>query len=330
MKNNVNASNESEKEENSVVDGSVDFGSVLASARKFKNYTVEQISEQLRIPARTIEALEKNDVDELPPPTFTQGYIRAYAKYLEIPEDNVLAIYNRAVPNRKDANLRSRSHLQDEANSQSPIMKTVTVMLILVGIMAMIYGIFQYYQEKADVIETALESKPPRFTGNSLNSPSAERLVIKQNARLTDDGELILVPSGNNASNAVAGSKSEIINSNAQISTNLEATLEANSSKTKSSVEQKVIPQDVLTITAEKGSWIQVRDANNSRLLYNTVPASEVKILKGRAPFRVSMGNAKTTHLTINDVEIDISEYIRDNNTAKFSVSIKQETVIFH
>jgi cytoskeleton protein RodZ len=304
--------------EGRVIDGSVDFGAVLASARKFKNHTVEHISEQLKIPVRTIIALEKNDISALPAPTFTQGYIRAYTKYLEISAEDVLVIYNRAVPHELAADLKPRSNLPEEASSQSLAMKTVTMLLIVAGIMAIIYGGFQYYQEKADVMETELESKRPSFTGNSLDSPSTSRLTIKQNARLTDDDELIV------ASPAVteeADTDMTITDEREEDSFAFEAV---------AAQQSEVVPLDVLKISAVKGSWIQVRDASHARLFYNMVPEGGVKILRGQAPFSITLGNAATTHVIINGLKIDMFEHIRENNTATFNVSTDQQKIVFH
>ncbi len=170
-----------------------DFGSVLEVARKSQNYSIDDISEQLKIPARTITAIETNDIAALPPPTFTQGYIRTYAKFLEISEENVLNIYNQAVPHDVAVKLKLRSdHLRNVTGSQSFLMKTVTMLLIAAVFSAVIYGGFQYYQKKADVMENELESKEPSFTGNSLDSPGADSLNIRQNASLSEDDELIV------------------------------------------------------------------------------------------------------------------------------------------
>jgi cytoskeleton protein RodZ len=94
---------------------------------------------------------------------------------------------------------------------------------------------------------------------------------------------------------------------------------------------QQTVPDvDVLKIYAELGSWMEVHDASAVRLYYNMIAKGGSKTLLGQAPFRVSLGNAKTTKLVINDIVIDMSKYIRKNNTARFTVSTKQQRVIFH
>jgi cytoskeleton protein RodZ len=316
-----------------------DFGSVLEVARKSQNYSIDDISEQLKIPARTVTAIETNDIDALPPPTFTQGYIRTYAKFLEISEENILNIYNQAVPHDPGAKLKPRSDLRAVASSQSFLMKTMTLLLIAGGVAAVIYGGFQYYQKKADVMETELESKERSFTGNSLDSPVADSLNIRQNASLNEDDELIV----DQTSTFEEVELTEI----PEIDESVADELAVSSIETTAEVADSVIPPaseetvsekstevahrvDVLKIYAEQGSWMQVRDANKKRLLYNMVPKGGGKVLQGEAPFQISLGNAKTTSLVINGLAIDMSEYIRKNNTASFTVSTEGKQVVFH
>jgi cytoskeleton protein RodZ len=319
-----------------------DFGSVLEVARKSQNYSIDDICEQLKIPANTIRAIESNDLTALPPATFTQGYIRTYARFLEISEENVLDIYNQAVPPELAVKLKPRSNLTAEASSQSLLMKTVTLLLIAAGFAAVIYGSFQYYQKKAGVMETELESKERSFSGNSLDSPGENPLNIRQNASLSENDELIVQQPG-------AVEKVAIIEAT-EVAAEMDESMASESrlNKTAATVEvvnvlnpepdeavpvtgQEVVsPVDVLKIYAEQGSWMQVRDANKKRLLYNMVAKGSGKVLKGQAPFYISLGNAKTTKLVINDLVIDMSEYIRINNTASFTVSTEGQQVVFH
>ena len=325
-----------------VINKNTDFGSVLEVARKLQNYSIEDISEQLKIPAKTITAIETNDINALPPPTFTQGYIRTYAKFLEIPEENVLNIYSQAVPHDRPANLKPRSNLPGEASSMSLLMKTVTLLLIAAGITAVIYGSFQYYQKKAGVMETELESKERSFTGNSLDSPGTDRISIRQNASLSENDELIVpqsdafekveMPDMDEPGMDESVEMSAMSQSAADESrlNETEATAEM-PVKAMSDKSQEVATQvDVLKIYAEQGSWMQVHDASKKRLLYNMIPKGGGKVLQGQAPFRISLGNAKTTKLVINDLAIDMSEYILKNNTASFTVSTEGQKVVFH
>jgi cytoskeleton protein RodZ len=308
----------SKSDSNSHTEKNNDFGFILTEARKSKNYSVDDICEHLKIPKNVISAIEANNIEALPAPTFTQGYIRAYAKFLEIAEDNLLAMYNEAVPHELASALKPRSSLPGEASSQSPLVKMVTMLLIAGGVAAVLYGSIQYYQEKADVMEGQLESKERSFTGNSLDSPGSNRLDIQQDMGITEEDEIAL-----ESSDQLASQDSESQLESAQLT--------ADSSEEVVSEQDQAIPQDdVINILAEQGAWMEVRDATRARLLYNMVPSGGSKLLQGKGPFRISMGNARSTRVFINDVEIDFTKYISSKNTASFTVSIEGESIIFH
>lgn len=317
-----------------------DFGSVLSESRKSQNYTVDDISRQLKIPEPVIIAIEACDITALPPPTFTKGYIRAYAKFLEISEEKVLDLYNHAVPHSHVTKLKSRSKLPNEKNSQSPLIKAVTVLLVVSGIAAVIFGGFEYYQEKASVLESEIEAKEDHFSGNSLDSPTIEPIEIEQNARLTEDDELVLQPSAVNE--AVVEEYREMTDSAVSGAAGPSTVEPEPAGVSDQAVSQQTVPQpgtstggtdvnqDTIEIFAENGSWMEVRDANDNRLFYNLLPEGGTRKFRGTAPFYVSMGNARTTRVVINGLEVDASAYIRSNNTARFTVSSDQQHVIFH
>jgi len=315
--------------ESDVIEENIDFGSLLSAARKSQNYTVDQVSEHIKIPVHFIVAIESNDLKALPADTFARGYIRAYAKFLEISDKQIVEMYDRAVPRDPAKTLKPRSNLRGEASSQSPLIKTITMLLIFGVIAAVIYGSFQYYQEKAVVIDSERDAKPMSFTGSSLDSPSAAPSSARQEAQLTDDESM------QDKSEATQ----DVSESNVAAIDEQDAAVNESGDEDSASLPQnmseipvdKAIPEnDVLEIFAENGSWIEVRDASGARLFYNTIPKGDTKVIQGKAPFFVSMGNARTTRVLINDLEIDMKNYIRPNNTVKITVSTEEQKVIIH
>jgi len=376
--NSSTGSNSNSNSNGDLTDKNSGFGSLLAEARKANNYTIDEISEHLKIPARTITALETNDKSALPAATFVQGYIRAYAKFLEISEDEVLASYNQTVTHDAISDLKPRSKLPDETNSQSPLIKTITAGLIVAGIATIGFGSFQYYQKKAGVLESELDNKQQSFTGSSLDSPGENSFSARQNTGQNtgsnDDDELIVDKPGafeyvseksrtekNGIEESVAEKTSvEGISAekpkaeNARVEdiriervrtedTRAKETSKAEANNSGMSRFEGAIAEsgestetnngnksDIIEIIAENGSWVEVRDANKSRLLYNMLPVGGSKVLVGQAPFSISMGNARTTRVIVNDLEIDVTAYIRSSNTASFKVSTEGKNIIFH
>ncbi|KTD19375.1 helix-turn-helix domain-containing protein [Legionella israelensis] len=69
-------------------------GAHLAEARQQKGYSQEYVAGKLHLRVRIIELLELDDYEQMPEPVFVKGYLRAYAKLLEIDPEPILEIYN--------------------------------------------------------------------------------------------------------------------------------------------------------------------------------------------------------------------------------------------
>lgn len=316
--------NTSDKEvENTNDNTDNNFGTVLAEAREAQNYTLDDVFLHLKIPVQIISAIETNDIEALPEPAYTQGYIRAYARFLEIPEDDVLETYNQAVPHRLASELNYRTTPKDEsAITLPPIQNMVTVALAVAGLAAVLYGGIQYYTKKAGIMENERMSDEESFRGNSLDSPG---IVIKQQASITEDDELIVHSAETADLNDNESANVEKADTDEDMAVEVE--METETGRQTDEIDK---PLDTIKFVAEKGSWMEVRDVNNERLFYNMVPVGGTKVLQGMAPFFVVLGNASTTKVVINDLEVDMSAYIRPNNTAKFKVSGENERVVFH
>lgn len=70
-------------------------GAQLAVVRKAKGYTIEYIANKLHLRMRLVEALEADDYKKLPSAVFVQGYLRAYAKLVDLNAEPLLETYKR-------------------------------------------------------------------------------------------------------------------------------------------------------------------------------------------------------------------------------------------
>jgi len=68
-------------------------GEMLRTARQARELTIDQVASALRLPPRQIKALEEEDFNVLPEPTYVCGYIRAYAKFLQLASNDVVDAY---------------------------------------------------------------------------------------------------------------------------------------------------------------------------------------------------------------------------------------------
>ncbi len=70
-------------------------GQILKEAREAKFYTLEEVEKTTKIQKAMLKALEEDDYSKLPPPTFVQGFIKNYARFLNLEPQKLLAIFRR-------------------------------------------------------------------------------------------------------------------------------------------------------------------------------------------------------------------------------------------
>ena len=68
-------------------------GEHLRRLRVEKRMSVAEVSRSTRVPASSVERIEADRFDELPGEVFVRGFLRAYARALSVPADDVLALY---------------------------------------------------------------------------------------------------------------------------------------------------------------------------------------------------------------------------------------------
>jgi cytoskeleton protein RodZ len=118
------------------------FGEELRRERVVREISLEEIAQATKISIRLLTALEKSDLTKLPAPTFTRGFIRAYARHLGIdPEEKVnayladLAGGPPEAPSGKSARVRSRFWRNRRATAGA-IVGGALLVLVVLGLIA--------------------------------------------------------------------------------------------------------------------------------------------------------------------------------------------------
>jgi len=78
---------------------SASLGTILREARERAGFRIEDVAAQIKFAPRQIEALEADDYKHLPEPAFLRGFVRSYAKILNLDAQALLA----ALPQEKTA-----------------------------------------------------------------------------------------------------------------------------------------------------------------------------------------------------------------------------------
>jgi cytoskeleton protein RodZ len=118
------------------------FGEELRRERVVREISLEEIAQATKISIRLLTALENSELTKLPAPTFTRGFIRAYARHLGIdPEEKVnayladLAGGPPEAPSGKSARIRSRFWRNRRATAGA-IVGGALLVLVVLGLIA--------------------------------------------------------------------------------------------------------------------------------------------------------------------------------------------------
>ena len=106
-------------------------GSILKEARDKKDYSIEYVAGRLHLRVRIIELLEADEYKQLPEPVFVKGYIRAYAKLLDIDDVPLLEQYKAHCKNVQRPD-RALWQSQREVNKGIHLVRWFTVISLLV------------------------------------------------------------------------------------------------------------------------------------------------------------------------------------------------------
>lgn len=312
------------------------FGEHLSAERKRQNISTKEVAKGIHLSENVINAIESSDVNQLPQPTFVQGYLRAYAKFLGISEEVVLEEYAQTVPHEKETELQARAPSPDDMGIDTPLVKVITIALIMVMVVTALYASFSYYKNAINGDELALDDVP--FSESYLDEDDyaeEEQSDVGYDVYATSSEESDVVQDIVQdvvVEETIANDGVEIVPISSDIITDNvpDEAVQIDMENQKPINKLVATGDEFLDLSASQVSWLEVDDANGVNLYYSLLEPNQKIKLKGTAPFRVFLGNAPEVTVKINGVSVNIEKYIRSNNIAHFSISVDQQQVVFH
>ncbi len=151
------------------------LGEKLRLAREARGITLSEVAAQTRIAARYLEAIEEDNYKPLPGGVFNKGFIKAYAKYVGVDEQEALDDYARAVASQSESEIddnryRRPSVMTDDRN-RSSWSSLVFAVIILALMSGGIYLLVQWYRSAPS--EPQAKTPPPVNTAASNTNAAA-------------------------------------------------------------------------------------------------------------------------------------------------------------
>ncbi|WP_025739075.1 cytoskeleton protein RodZ [Salinivibrio socompensis] len=296
-------------------------GEVLKQAREKMGWSVRDVADRLRLRVSVIEDLENNnpEMDQLA--TFTRGYLRSYAKLMQIDADQLLG--NNNMDASSAATVQKMQSFSRKTRRQRSESRLMWLSWVIIAIAVGITGVW-YWQnqqaitslpskldsEQADELVTTpsdqdsgVISAGPQTTAGRLDTESMEATDASQ-----------LLESAAEAQSNPASSDEAIGDTQTDGQTNDEAnrqeTSQAQASSTDSEPTTTVSAiENRLVMTFRGDCWIDVRDANGERLATGIKAEGEQITLTGETPYQLVLGAPGVVNITFNGDNIDLDGY---------------------
>lgn len=306
-------------------------GRHLFEAREARGLTREGVASQLRLNVRLITALEEDDYDALPGPTYTSGYLRSYARLLELPEDSFVAS---AQAKHQPPPLVSTSASIREISSSDGIARLATFLIvgvIIVSVAMWWLGRQEEIEPEADLPVAEMDEVQVDTAATELNESLAGSTETPE--PVEESGKEMSSQSGDSpdteTGTSVAETESEQQLATADVSPEPVAESKptppppAAARVTPARQEPPPLtdatPQTKLELRFEADSWTEVKDNAGRQLLYRLVKAGEAHVLRGEAPFHVFLGYAPGVTVYYNGELFEHSAFQR-RDVARFRV----------
>jgi|GEM_PF-2871154 len=121
------------------------LGSYLQRERIKKQFSLEEIAEQTCINIGTLRAIESNDRSKMPAEVFSRGFIKLYAKFLGLDQQEVLERYEREMAHTDEENIRNHDVFYNEKLAESSYffsLPKIFIILVLLALIALGYYFF--------------------------------------------------------------------------------------------------------------------------------------------------------------------------------------------
>jgi cytoskeletal protein RodZ len=159
----------------------VHAGEKLCEERLKKGYSLEEVSKATKIRTSFLQAIEKGEYKKIPSGTYAHGFVKNYAKFLELPEQEILALFKREYDEEKLIKVLPEGLVGSEDFSLSKFRITQTLKIMsLIFVVLLIYLVFQY---RAAIFDPSLSISLPKE--NSVVSSQAVTVIGKTDPNTT-------------------------------------------------------------------------------------------------------------------------------------------------
>lgn len=258
-------------------------GEFLRQQRKLKQLSLATVASATKLDENLLRKIEQDDAGHIAP-VYRNGYIQSYARFLQIPPDEVQKLIGQSV--EKAVGLRpvfaeppKRSPVDNWLRASSYVLAS-----LLIGTLA-----WQFTHEAVRLSQNGsrLQGGQEALQSGNVSVPVGRALTGPVNASIAS---LDVMHDGQVKGADAAGQVWPVASG---------APLPEGESR--------------LQVSVSADSWIEITDADNRELEMDLLRGGSKKSYQGKMPFRILIGRASAVRLFMNGEPVDITAFISDD-----------------
>jgi cytoskeleton protein RodZ len=298
-------------------------GSMLKLAREIRGLSQQQVANKLNFRIHLVENIEGDKFDCSLPEAFNRGYLKSYAKLVNIAQEDVLKSYEKlAITQNQCAGMQSFSK-GTEKQAEHNMLMWITYLILAILVTATVVWWLQSPSEQPEPIAV-----------NTLETLAEDNTATKQ-ANLSSKynaNKSSRMPNGESVVSVIKVVQIEAnVNSDAE---NLDITVPLDVEQVLSSPDlidaqvdlnnNKALGENALSsainhvvFTFAGDCWVNIFDATGERIAWGVKKSGYIMRISGQAPFSITLGKPELVQIDYNDVPVDMGVF-NAGNIAKF------------
>lgn len=274
------------------------FGDRLKREREMRGITLNEITESTKISRRHLEALEGEHFEQLPGGVFNKGFVRAYARFLGIDEDQAVADYSAASNEQPEPEDKFPLEIHEEPNRElNPRRSRVPLVFALAALVGVLVG-YGFWMKSRPRNSAAVATQPAPVPV-AVSEPKAQTPVPHPESSSTAE------PTKTSPESAPSKSATKPVPQEVAHATEAVQPLPGHTSALAPDVSDDPPPSPVkesaffVQVKAKEDSWVSIV-ADGKSVMQRVLPADKQKKIKAGKSLILRTGNAGGIEVSFN------------------------------
>jgi len=293
-------------------------GKRLRLAREARKFSIAEVAAQLRFTKETIIHLENQHWDKLHGRAYARGYFSSYIKFLDLPQNEMLSAFNIEYKSTPSDLMQPQFNLTKKKSFPWMPVLFIAIAIVITG-----FAYLQWQQSQSTVQDDTVQDSPwqsqlqeseaefDAFDASVVEPMPADKPPSDEPVKYFDD-EL----------NTIEPEPEVELESNVPVETDEGNNLQLNTESGDDISENIQTSESLLELSSVQDCWVEVRDADDNVLIYQTVTANNPISVTAKTPMTVILGSASSATVKFNGTLFDSTPYAQAD-VAKFILRVE-------